>query len=88
MVKQTLPSLLIRTNLVLALAMTSWVPATATAAEEPITPMKGGEHRMMPSEAKTGQPADGRMSMKSCQAMKDMEEKSSDANKAPQAEKE
>ena len=47
MKKQTNTNLLIRSSLALALAMASWLPIAATAADEPMKPMKGGEHLMM-----------------------------------------
>ena len=52
--KQTNTSLLIRTSFALALAMASWLPIAATAADEPMKPMKGGEHQTMDGKMMMG----------------------------------
>jgi hypothetical protein len=51
MKKQTNKKLLIRSNFILAMAiaMASWLPTAATAADEPMKPMKDGEYKMMQS---------------------------------------
>ena len=38
---------LLSAGVAIALAMAVWLPATATAADEPMKPMKGGEHMLM-----------------------------------------
>jgi hypothetical protein len=38
---------LLGAGVAIAIAMAAWLPTTATAADEPMKPMKGGEHQMM-----------------------------------------
>ncbi len=88
---QTNTNPVIRSGFALALALVTWLPTAATAAAEPMKPMKGGEHQMMLDEADTKQPADGKMMMETnmmqrCQAMKEQKEKMMADMKAQDAE--
>lgn len=86
MKKQTNTNLLVRTSLALALAVASWLPIAVTAADEPMKPMKGGEHQMMLNEVNTKQPVDAKMMMQRCQAMKEHKEKMMTDMRAQDAE--
>ena len=44
---------LLSAGVAIALAMAAWLPTTATAADEPMKPMKGGEHMLMLQGIKT-----------------------------------
>ncbi|HEV2453628.1 MAG TPA: hypothetical protein VGY98_05170 [Verrucomicrobiae bacterium] len=44
MKNQTNTNLLLSSSFALALTLATWLPSTATAADEPMMPMKGGEH--------------------------------------------
>ena len=70
----TYKNLLIRSSITLALALASWLPIVATAADEPMKPMKDGEHQMMPKDTATKPPMNGKM-MKQCQAMMEQKKK-------------
>ena len=71
MKKQPNTNLAIRSGLALALALATWLPSTTTAADEPMKPMKGGEHQMMMGGKMM---ADTNM-MQQCQAMKEQKAK-------------
>jgi hypothetical protein len=86
MKEQTHTNLFIRSSLALALAMAAWLATAATAADEPMKPMKGGEHQMMLNEVNTKQPVDGKMMMQRCQAMKEQKQKMKEDMKAHDAE--
>jgi hypothetical protein len=86
MKKQTHTNFLIRSSLALALAMASWLPIAATAADKPMKPMKGGEHQMMLNKVNTKQPVDGKMMMQRCEAMKEQKQKMKAEMKAQDAE--
>jgi len=70
MKKQTKTNPLIRTSLGLALAIASWLPTAATAEDELVKPIKGGEHQMM----------------QLCQAMKEQKQEMKEDMKAQDAE--
>ena len=78
-------------NAAVAIAMTmgAWLPTAATAADEPMKPMKGGEHQMMmpgvDAEATEGMMTESNM-MERCQAMKEQKEKMMADMKAQDAE--
>ena len=76
---------------VVVMAMTTWLPVITTAADEPMKPMKGGEHQemMLKGENAKGTPGkmmmDGKM-MQGCQAMMDQKQKMAEKMKAQDAE--
>lgn len=45
-------------GLTFALAMSAWLPVAANAADEPMKPMKGGEHMLMMNKLDTKEKAD------------------------------
>ena len=49
---------LLSAGMAIAIAMAAWLPTTATAADEPMKPMKGGEHAMMLQGVNTKQEVD------------------------------
>ena len=79
---------LLSTGVAITLAINAWLPTTTIAADEPMKPMKGGEHLMMVNTQQGAdvQPADGKMMMmgkmmagtnmmERCMAMKQQQEK-------------
>jgi hypothetical protein len=77
MKKQTHMNRIPRSSLALILAMASWLPVAATAADDkPMKTMKDGKHQMMLNEANAEQPVDEKkMMMQRCQSMKEQKEK-------------
>ena len=49
---------LLSAGVAIALTMAVWLPTTATAADEPMKPMKGGEHLLMLNKVETKAQAD------------------------------
>jgi hypothetical protein len=88
---------LLRAGVAIAMAMAAWLPTTATAADEPMKPMKAGEHQtMLLKGADSKQEADtapgsgmkmmeGKM-MERCQEMKAQKEKMMTEMKAQDSE--
>ena len=79
---------LLSTGVAITLAINAWLPTTTIAADEPMKPMKGGEHLMMVNTQQGAdvQPADGKTMMmgkmmagtnmmERCMAMKQQQEK-------------
>jgi hypothetical protein len=82
---------LLGAGVAMAMAMTICLPVTITAADEPMKPMKGGEHQemMLKGEDAKGTPGkmmmDGKM-MQGCQAMMDQKQKMAEDMKAQDAQ--
>ena len=49
---------LLGAGVAIAMAMAAWLPTTVTAADEPMKPMKGGEHLLMLNKVETKAQAD------------------------------
>lgn len=69
-------NLVIRSGLTLALALATWLPSAANAADKPMKPMKGGNHQM----------TTGTNMMQRCQAMMEQKQKMMAAMKVQDAE--
>lgn len=76
---------------VVAVAMTTCLPIIITAADEPMKPMKGGEHQEMLLQGENAKGTAGKMMMdgkmmQDCQAMMDQKQKMAESMKAQDAE--
>ena len=49
---------ILRAGVAIAMAIAAWLPTTATAGDEPMKPMKGGEHLMMLNKVETKEQAE------------------------------
>jgi hypothetical protein len=88
---------LLGAGMAMLMAMAAWLPSAVTVADEPMKPMKGGEHQSMLPTGENGKqdadagPAGGKMMidgkmMEHCQAMKEQKQKMKDDMKAQDAE--